>query len=145
MTAWRVLLARARALFVRRRMDQELDDEIQAHLDHLTAEHQRHGLSLDDARRAARRDFGGLDGTRERVRDERGFAWLDAFSRDTRYAVRTLLRTPAFTLAAVGTLASGLAQPRRSSALPMQRSFGPCRTRTRVTCGRCEPRSPMGA
>jgi hypothetical protein len=108
MTAWRVLLARARALFVRRRMDQELDDEIQAHLDHLTAEHQRHGLSLDDARRAARRDFGGLDGTRERVRDERGFAWLDAFSRDTRYAVRTLLRTPAFTLAAVGTLAIGI-------------------------------------
>ena len=60
MTAWRVLLARVRALFSTRRLDDDLGEEIQAHLDLLTSEHVRRGLSLAAARAAARRDFGGV-------------------------------------------------------------------------------------
>jgi predicted permease len=107
-TWWRVRLARVRALFVRRRMDADLEEDIQAHLDLLTRDYVRKGLSLPDARQAARRDFGGILRTEERVRDQRGFQWLDTVSRDIRYAVRTLWRTPGFTLASVSTLALGV-------------------------------------
>ena len=108
MTAIRVLVARLLGTAGWRRRERELDDEVQAHLDLLASEHRQRGLSADDARRAARRDFGGMDQVKERVRDERGFMWLDALRRDVAYAVRTLLRTPAFTLAAVSTLALGI-------------------------------------
>ena len=108
MTAVRVLLARIRALFGRDRQDREMDEEIQAHLDLLASEHVRNGLSPEDARYAACRDFGAIVTTHERVRDQRGFRWVETITRDVRYAVRTLGRTPGFTVAAVSTLALGI-------------------------------------
>jgi putative ABC transport system permease protein len=108
MTALRTLTARFGALFCRVRDEEALADEIAAHLELLATEYRRRGLSADDARAAARREFGGVDLTKEHVRDQRGFLWFDMLRRDVRYAVRSLLRAPAFTLAAVGTLALGI-------------------------------------
>jgi putative ABC transport system permease protein len=108
MSGVRQLIARIRALFCRRRHEEILTDEIDAHLDLLATEYRSRGLSADDARAAARREFGGIDQIKEHVRDQRGFVWFDVLRQDFWYAVRTLLRTPTFTLAAVSTLALGI-------------------------------------
>jgi predicted permease len=108
MSALRTLTARVGALFCRDRDEEGLADEIAAHLELLATEYQRRGLSAGDARAAARREFGGVDLVKERVRDQRGFLWFDMLRRDVRYAVRSLSRAPAFTVAAVSTLALGI-------------------------------------
>ena len=90
------------------RAEPELEREIAAHLALLEQEFRRRGLAPDQARLAARRAFGGIDQTREMHRDARSFPWLEDVVRDLRYASRTLLRTPAFTVAAVLTLAIGI-------------------------------------
>jgi putative ABC transport system permease protein len=108
MSGLRTLLVRMVAVCRRRRHETGLTDEIANHLELLTAEYRERGLSAEDARAAARRDFGGVDQIKEQVRDQRGFLWVDAVRHDLRYAVRSLFRTPAFTLAAVSTLALGI-------------------------------------
>lgn len=108
MSGSRTLIAQVGALFCRHRDEEGLADEIATHLELLAIEYQRRGFSADEARAAARREFGGIDLTKERVRDQRGFLWFDMLRRDVRYTMRSLLRAPAFTLAAVGTLAIGI-------------------------------------
>jgi len=108
MTRLRILAVRVLALFGRRRLDATFDDEVGAHLQLLTAEHIRRGLSQDEARAAARRDFGSVQHITELYRDQRGLPWLDDLGRDARFAVRALLRTPGFTVVAVVTLALGI-------------------------------------
>ncbi|MEZ5317572.1 MAG: ABC transporter permease [Vicinamibacterales bacterium] len=108
MTALRRLAARLRELVTRGRVERELHDEIRHHLDLLAEDYVRRGWSPEDARREARRAFGGVDQAVEAVRDRRGFRLVDTVRRDVREAVRSLVRTPAFTLAAVLTLAMGV-------------------------------------
>ena len=76
MTRLRVIVARLVGFLSTRRRDADLNDEIQAHLDLLTNEHMRAGLSLDDARAAARREFGGVDQIKETYRDQRGLPFV---------------------------------------------------------------------
>ena len=108
MTRWRVRAARIRELFGRRRINEELDEEIQQHLDLLTDEYVRRGLARDDARAAARRQFGGVDQTKEAVRDGRGIPSIERVIRDVRHAGRLLGKSRAFTMTAVLTLALGI-------------------------------------
>ena len=90
------------------REERELTREIDAHLRLLAQEHERRGLPPDEARQAARRDFGNVESAKEQQREARSFRWLEDLRRDTGYGVRTLVRTPGFTAVAVLTLGLGI-------------------------------------
>jgi predicted permease len=108
MTRLRVFLSRALDFVLRRRRDERLSEEIQAHLDLLAAEHMTRGLGADEARLAARREFGGVEQLREEYRDQRGLPRLDTLLQDVRLAVRLLWRNPGFAAAAVAVLGLGI-------------------------------------
>lgn len=82
--------------------------EMRHHIECETAARVAAGLSPDEARRTAMRDFGGLDRFKEQARDERGFRLLEDVGSDVRYAVRGLRNDPGYALAAVLTFALGI-------------------------------------
>src|SRR4029453_1965288 len=100
MTRLRIFLFRLSALVRSRQMDRDIDDEITSHLAEATEEYVRQGLSPDGARRAAQRSFGGVTQTKEVHREVRSFMWLTEVPRDVRYALRTLRKSPTFTITA---------------------------------------------
>ena len=101
----RLLLAKLDAVLRRRRMDAELDEEIDSHLAMATEEFVRQGMTREAARRAALKSFGGVDQVRERHREARGLPWLDDFGRDFTLALRTLVRERGFSGMTIATLA----------------------------------------
>jgi len=95
-------------MFRRRRGDAALDDEIRTHLDLLADDFVRRGMTPDDARAAARREFGGVDQMKERYRDQRGWPWMESLAQDARYALRTFAKNPGFAAVAILTFAIGI-------------------------------------
>ncbi|MGH9162435.1 MAG: permease prefix domain 1-containing protein [Vicinamibacteraceae bacterium] len=73
----RALLVRVRDLVRRRQVERELDDEIRAHLEQAELDNLRAGVPPEEARRAARLSFGGVEQVKETQRDVRGFRPLE--------------------------------------------------------------------
>jgi predicted permease len=102
------LFLRLRNLFHKPDLDRDLHDELSTHLALHIEDNLREGLSPQEARRQALLALGGLEQTKESVRDQRGLPFLESFFRELRFAVRLLSSKPTFTAVAILTLALGI-------------------------------------
>ncbi|MGH7718242.1 MAG: ABC transporter permease, partial [Gemmatimonadaceae bacterium] len=99
---------RLRSLFRRERVDAELERELRFHLEQQIDENVARGMSVDDARFAARRAFGSVDQVKEEAREARGVNVIDNLARDLGYTLRGLRRQPMLLVAATVSIALGV-------------------------------------
>jgi putative ABC transport system permease protein len=104
----RVLLNRCAALFRRRRLDEDFDAELKAHIDLAAEENMRRGMPAQEARTRALCEFGGVTQIKETYRVRQGLPFLEPTAMNVRYGLRQLRKSPAFSITAILTLALGI-------------------------------------
>src|SRR5262245_11573265 len=97
-----------RALFHRKQVEAELDNELREFLQHTVERNISRGMSVEKATRAARIEIGSMDLVKEQVREVGWESRVEAFLQDLRYAMRTLFRAKGLTITVVVTLALGI-------------------------------------
>src|SRR5271165_41218 len=104
----RTLMRRIAALFRSRRLEQDLDAEMRSHLEMAEEMNRGRGRSAEEARRDARRSFGGVEQAKELYRDQRGLPVIETTLQDLRFGLRMLRRNPGFSILAILCLTLGI-------------------------------------
>ncbi len=97
-----------RTVFLRRRLEREMQEEMEAHLARSTGRLVARGMTPEEAQKAARREFGNLAYLQEQARDARGARWIESILADLRFGLRHFSRTPFSTLTIIVLLALGI-------------------------------------
>src|SRR5882724_9990776 len=105
---FRTFTNRLVALFRRRRLEDDLDEELRSHLEMAVELNLRKGMTPEDARGEARRSFGGVEQTKENCRDQRGLPMIETALQDLRFGFRMLRRSPGFSSLAILCLTLGI-------------------------------------
>jgi hypothetical protein len=105
---WNDLTLRVRALVRGSHAEEELEEELQFHLEMQSRQNQSVGKDAREARRLARAQFGNVAFVKEECRDMRGIRPIDDALADVRYAFRSFRRAPTFALTVVATIALAL-------------------------------------
>jgi predicted permease len=104
----RTFVQRLAALFRRRRLEDDLDEELRSHLEMAIELNVRKGMPAAEARREALRSFGGVEQTKEMCRDQRRLPMIETAWQDLRFGLRILRRSPGFSLLAILCLTLGI-------------------------------------
>jgi len=105
---FRTLMHRLAALFRRRRLEDDLAEELRSHLEMAVELNLSKGMSEEEARREALKSFGGVEQTKELYRDQRGLPMIETTLQDLRFGLRMLRRSPGFSLLAILCLTLGI-------------------------------------
>ncbi len=104
----RIFIHRLAAIFRRRRLEDDLNEELRSHLEMAAELNLRRGMSAEEARREAHREFGGIEQTKELYRDQRGLPMIETTLQDLRFGFRMLRRSPGFSILAILCLTLGI-------------------------------------